>query len=217
VFIQGLYVVDGDGKVIFEKKLSTIALEEAEKLAESWGVSLVAYDGDSLWTSNSSQPKHIEEVHLKYGEPVPTVMQDRVATYRNGFHKILLMDDDTMRLSNDVRPELEELAKKLDCVVTQAVPTMLELLPAGCSKAVGVQKLCETLNIQLSKHVCAIGDAENDIEMLQLAAIGVAVGNAGTTVKESADVVLEDTNDQGGAGHAIDLFGLGKVLESLER
>jgi Cof subfamily protein (haloacid dehalogenase superfamily) len=217
VFIQGLYVVNADGKVIFEKKLPTIALEEAEKLAERWGVSLVAYDGDSLWTSSGSQPKHIEEVHFKYGEPFPSVMQDRVASYRNGFHKILLMDDDTIRLSTVVRPQLEELASKLDCVVTQAVPTMLELLPAGCSKAVGVQKLCEALNIQLSKHVCAIGDAENDIEMLQLAAIGVAVGNAGAKVKESADVVLEDTNDQGGAGRAIELFGLGKVLESLEQ
>lgn len=43
----------------------------------------------------------------------------------------------------------------------------------------------------------AIGDNENDLEMLQLAAIGVAVGNATETAKAAADYVCHATNTDG--------------------
>ena len=54
----------------------------------------------------------------------------------------------------------------------------------------------------------ALGDAENDAEMLSLASIGVAMGNACPVAKEAADFVLDYTNDEGGAGAGMELFGL---------
>ena len=71
--------------------------------------------------------------------------------------------------------------------------------------------------VDLSTQVCAIGDAENDLEMLQRAAIGVAVGNAASRVQDAADVVVHETNSEGGAGRAIELFGLGDLLNLLEK
>lgn len=217
VYVQGLYCIDASGKVIFEKKLAVIAVEEAQALAERCGVSLVAYDGDFLFVTSSTLARHVDEISTRWGEPVPTQLEGSIVDHKPCFHKILLMGDDAEQLAKVVRPQLEALAASLDCVVTQAVPTMLELLPAGCSKAVGVQKLCEAVGLDLSTQVCAIGDAENDIEMLRLAAIGVAVGNAAPAVKAAATVVLEETNNQGGAGRAIQLFGLGEaLLQSIE-
>lgn len=52
--------------------------------------------------------------------------------------------------------------------------------------------------------------------MLRRAAVGVAVGNAAPSVKEVADVTIEATSDNGGAGQAIELFGLGKVIKALQ-
>jgi len=92
--------------------------------------------------------------------------------------------------------------------VTQAIPTMLELLPEGCSKAFGVEQLCLALGIDPSTELLAIGDAENDAGMLRMACIGVAVGNASPPARDASDMVLEFTNDQGGAGIAIELFAL---------
>ena len=54
---------------------------------------------------------------------------------------------------------------------------MLEWLPSGGSKANGVAKLCEHLNIDMETELLALGDAENDVEMLRKAAIGVSMGN----------------------------------------
>ena len=116
------------------------------------------------------------------------------------------MDDDIDKLTNQVRPKLEALASKYDACVTQALPTMLELLPKNCSKAIGVAKLCEALSIDVQNELLAIGDAENDAEMLKDACIGVAVGNASKIARDCADFVLEECNDEGGAGVAIDTF-----------
>jgi hydroxymethylpyrimidine pyrophosphatase-like HAD family hydrolase len=47
--------------------------------------------------------------------------------------------------------------------------------------------------------------------MLEMASIGVAVGNACPRAREAADFIMEETNNQGGAGSAMELFGFGVV------
>jgi hydroxymethylpyrimidine pyrophosphatase-like HAD family hydrolase len=81
---------------------------------------------------------------------------------------------------------------------------MLEILPEGCSKALGVTKLCEELGIDPKSQLLAIGDAENDVEMLKMASVGVAVGNANDMAKAAADVVVPLTSCEGGAGLTIE-------------
>mmetsp|Transcript_15908 Transcript_15908/g.32064 ORF Transcript_15908/g.32064 Transcript_15908/m.32064 type:complete len:120 (+) Transcript_15908:6350-6709(+) len=117
------------------------------------------------------------------------------------------MDNDAEMLKTVVRPKLEKLAEKHGVIVTQALPTMLELLPAGCSKAVGVQKLCDALGIDAETELLALGDAENDAEMLSLASIGVAVGNACPVARSASDFIMTERNDEGGAGLAMEQFG----------
>ena len=51
------------------------------------------------------------------------------------------------------------------------------------------RRLCELLGIPEENSV-AVGDYENDIEMITAAGIGAAVDNADDNVKEAADIVL---------------------------
>ena len=210
VFLQGLYCVDANGEVIFQKKLNTLAVEAAEELVAESGLSIVAYDGDTLLTTKMT--KNVVELSNVYGEPMPRLVADgkAISTHGPSVHKILLLDDDTERLTNEIRPRLEELATECDATVTQALPNMLELLPWGCSKALGVQKVCETLNIDMGSELLALGDAENDKGMMEQASIGVAMGNASPTAQESSDFVMTETNNEGGAGAAMEVFGFGQ-------
>jgi hydroxymethylpyrimidine pyrophosphatase-like HAD family hydrolase len=141
VYVQGLYCLDTNGKVVFEKKLTHIAIEQVEVLMSTQSnITLLAYDGDNIYVNGAmSHPRHVNDVSNKWGEPCPIVLHTPFSTYEPSFHKILLMGDDAEIMSSIVRPQLEGLASSLDCVVTQAIPTMLELLPGGCSKALGVQ------------------------------------------------------------------------------
>ena len=148
-----------------------------------------------------------------YGEPTVQLVLGEdgtiitLAEHENGCHKLLIMDEDIDMLTTVVRPQLEKLAEKHGVIVTQAIPTMLELLPSGCSKAVGVQKLCEALGINAETELLALGDAENDADMLSISAIGVAVGNACPVAKSSANFIMTERNDEGGAGLAMEQFG----------
>lgn len=214
VFIQGLYCVDGKGKVVFERKLSTQAVANAEALAKEHGVTVLAYDGDNLYSNPSGDPALVAEIHEKWGEPRPEVIPSlSLEDHPNGFHKLLLVHHNVEKLAKEVRPELQSLANANEASVTVAVPTMLELLPEGCSKQLGVEKLCDALGINPRKQLLAIGDAENDVGMLEMAAIGVAVNNACGLAKSSANVVMEESNSDGGAGAAMEKYSmLGQVI-----
>jgi Cof subfamily protein (haloacid dehalogenase superfamily) len=210
VFLQGLYCVDDKGRVVFERKLTAGAVEQVERLVAELQLSIVAYDGDDLYTTQLTES--VLELHERYGEPLPSLLPRAVADHAPGVHKILLMDRDTEKLKNEVRPKLEALAAANGACVTQAIPTMLEVLPSGCSKALGVRKLCEALGIDMETQLLALGDAENDVMMLQQASIGVAMGNASPIAKEAADFVMEETNDDGGAGAAMEVFCFRQML-----
>ena len=80
-----------------------------------------------------------------------------------------------------------------------------DILPKDGSKARGIQKILDKMNIPL-KNVYAFGDGLNDIEMLQTVGISVAMGNGHEKAKAVADVI---------AGH-VDEDGLAKVLKELE-
>jgi len=67
---------------------------------------------------------------------------------------------------------------------------------AGATKAAALALLCQRWAIDPA-DVLALGDAEADIGMLQLAGVGVAVGNAQESVKAVADWVAPDAADAG--------------------
>ena len=207
VFLQGLYCVNSNGEVVYQRKLNILQVEAVENLAEELGIAIIAYDGDKLLTTKMTDA--LKPLYELYGEPTPQLLETRVSEYGPSVNKILLIDFDADRLSNEVRPKLQALAEEYDAAVTQAVPTMLEWLPSGCSKALGVEKLCEKLGINPSTELLAMGDAENDVGMLKMASIGVAVGNACPMARDAADFVMTETNDEGGAGAAMEVFGFG--------
>lgn len=75
-------------------------------------------------------------------------------------------------------------------------PGYLEVIPAGINKGTSLKLLAEHLGISL-KDVIAFGDNYNDIEMIQTAGIGVAMGNAVDELKKVADDVTVSHQDNG--------------------
>jgi Cof subfamily protein (haloacid dehalogenase superfamily) len=83
---------------------------------------------------------------------------------------------------------------KLDFI--RSKPHYLEILARDVSKGNALKKLAETWGIDRSE-VMAIGDAPNDVSMLEWAGIGVAVSNASDQVKKSADLLVAENNNNG--------------------
>lgn len=85
--------------------------------------------------------------------------------------------------------------------VAYAEETSLECSAPNVSKGQGLMKLCEYLNVPIEKTI-AVGDADNDLDLLERAGLAVAMGNANENVKKIADVIVSD-NDHGGCAQAI--------------
>jgi HAD superfamily hydrolase (TIGR01484 family) len=72
----------------------------------------------------------------------------------------------------------------------------LDLAPEGVSKASGLEMVCARLGIAQA-DVLAIGDGFNDVEMLEWAGRGVAMGQAPAPVQARADAVTDTVADDG--------------------
>ncbi|TCL75209.1 hypothetical protein EDC14_1003141 [Hydrogenispora ethanolica] len=80
-------------------------------------------------------------------------------------------------------------------------PTYLEILAPGVSKGLALAELAGLWGLDRSE-VMAVGDAPNDLSMIEWAGVGVAIGNAWPGVKERADLVVAD-HDHDGVAEAI--------------
>lgn len=78
------------------------------------------------------------------------------------------------------------------------------VLPQGTSKATGLRQALDTLRLSL-RNTLAIGDAENDHELLRAAEIGMAVAWGSTALQVTADLVLPGDGPAAVAGVLGDL------------
>lgn len=68
----------------------------------------------------------------------------------------------------------------------------LEIFNQDCSKASGLQLLCQRLGVK-PREIIAFGDDVNDLEMLEYAGLGVAMASAPSRVKDRADLVISSS------------------------
>lgn len=72
-------------------------------------------------------------------------------------------------------------------------PFLVEFTAYGLSKGNAVKQVCEKYGIKREEIIC-IGDADNDISMIEYAGLGIAVQNAMQTTKDRADVIGVSNN-----------------------
>lgn len=72
----------------------------------------------------------------------------------------------------------------------------LEIFNKGVSKYTGINKIMELEGIS-NNDVIAFGDGLNDVDMVKLSGIGVAMGNALNSVKKVSDYITISHNDDG--------------------
>lgn len=108
-------------------------------------------------------------------------------------------------------PGIAELLKQhfgdeLQIVRTHSM--IVEGVPLGVSKGRALSLLAEYLGVPRQATV-AIGDQDNDVDMLSWAGLGIAMQNGTEAVKRAADVVTPPLSEDG-AAQAIERYLLGK-------
>jgi 5-amino-6-(5-phospho-D-ribitylamino)uracil phosphatase len=117
--------------------------------------------------------------------------------------RVIVRDED------GTEAEIDHLAQQLgmhDITYYVGYSAWLDINPRGVSKAAGLAEVCRLTGVHPG-YVLAIGDGRNDIEMLQFAGRGVAVGDAPPEVQAAADAVTGRYDEQGTATELDRWFG----------
>ena len=208
VFLQGLEVYGRGGALVYEAKMPEDVTRDAFMMMDDVvhdGLALTAFCGDNCATLAPSVL--LDELHHTYHEPASEIAGsvDEILS-NNTVRKLLLMGPS--KESIDGVRSIWEAAFRGRAEVTQAVADMLEILPLGNDKSKGVRAVLKSMDVNPMTDVVAIGDGENDAEMLRFVGCGVAMANATEKTKSGAAHVLDASNTQDGVAEAIDRFVL---------
>lgn len=72
----------------------------------------------------------------------------------------------------------------------------VDIVPKGASKSTGIDNVLAHYNLKIEDAI-GFGDGENDIKMLKHCSIGVAMGNSTEEVKQIADYITDDIDNDG--------------------
>lgn len=201
VFTQGTTIYNAQGKIWAQTTLAQEAAADVLRFAEARSFPYLAYVGERLLMPEESPFRW--QMREQYHEPLPEIAGSLLPKVGDlAMNKLVVIDPDD---DGAARAALEEMCAGT-AHVTQAVPHFIEVLPAGASKGVGLRWLLEQMGVEPAR-VMAIGDGENDIEMIEMVGLGVAMANAHPRVKAVADVETAD-NTSSGVAQAIERFVL---------
>jgi len=118
--------------------------------------------------------------------------------------KLLALSENTGLLS-EILVQLGQRYPTEEMYLTRSVEYFVEATHPLANKGEAVRFVAEELLDLTPTQVMAIGDNFNDLEMIRYAGLGVAMGNAPTPVKQSADWVAPGV-DQEGVAVALEQF-----------
>ena len=115
--------------------------------------------------------------------------------------KLLMTGDpaDMLKAENELS---EILGDRMD--IFRSAPFFLELVPKGIDKAKSLLRLLSKINLTPADMI-AFGDGYNDLSMLKLAGMGVAMQNAAPEVRAEADYITL-SNEEDGVAAALEHF-----------
>lgn len=130
-----------------------------------------------------------------------------------GVNKYMIFSIDDPAPLQALRARMEKELPRVE--VSTSWVNNLEVNPKDANKAVALTALAESLNIPMSQ-VMAIGDNDNDIPMLRVAGVAVAMGNATANAKAAAHYETLPNSD-GGVAAAIRTLALGESIPGVRR
>lgn len=211
IALNGAYIrIMEEKKTIGKRQMDYPLCEEMLRICKK-------YDNNSfLYTAHYSYAYHLQKYpklskygFLQYlyenvmllgkrfvrGGEIEKLFSQKVTVYKCG-----LLCANQIKLAA-MRKEIDELGR---FETASTSPVFLECNLKGVTKGSGLTVLLKYYNL-LPKEAIAIGDSENDLPMLQVAGLGIAMENAAKKVKQTAKLIA-DTNNHHGVAKVINHY-----------
>ncbi len=177
--------------VVFHRPLAgELVREIVETARDMFDEVLVTCEVLDKWYTDRDDQTHTTETGRLFK---PDVVGPLDAILAGEVTKLLLLGEPRiiLRLEHVIE---DAFGEHVSVVKTDA--DMLQIMDRRVSKARALERVAAHYNVPMSQ-VLAIGDAPNDVGMLGIAGVAVAMDNAHPLVKEIADWVAPSNNDHG--------------------
>lgn len=195
-----LYQIEGEKKLWYEYQ----SIESRRDLIDYFfqsrldGLQLAGFDDEHFYLVGDEKPSELTLMDAKILDQEVLPISIDAFLDKEDIIKMVVIGAKPL-LDHWGQQVPEDLSKDFDLVRSQ--PYIIEFLNKGISKARGLEELCQLLKIG-PEDVMAIGDEENDREMLIWAGHSVAMENASDSLKSLAKYKTK-SNNEAGVAHII--------------
>ncbi|WP_027379319.1 Cof-type HAD-IIB family hydrolase [Chryseobacterium daeguense] len=186
ITFNGGYCATTDGEILFKKTIDPKDIKALVNYAENNPLSFSLMYENKV-EINDATPE-VVGMYAHVNLPVPPIHnKENIDTDNVLQANIFLRPDAEQQFMDNVMP---------NSTASRWTPLFADVNPGGISKEIGIGIFCEHFGIDISETM-AFGDGGNDISMLKCTKIGIAMGNANDNVKEIADYITEDVDNDG--------------------
>lgn len=181
--------VEYEGKEIYKNIVPAQAIRATHNICKehNW---LYYFEGnETIYVLDKDDPKHIkfrDEWGMKKETICDNFSFDEIETYIGMI--VVNKKEDIPLMVKSLSPYFNIQRHQSDY--------SFDLTLNGESKGMSIKRLSESLKMGIEDTV-AFGDGRNDIEMLEMVGLGIAMGNATPEAKDAADYITDSVLDEG--------------------
>lgn len=178
-----------EDKVIFEQTLTQRQIHELYDYSLKSKTHIITYINGKIVSETDSEYIEIEK-------NITGLEHNKVLSFkeevRSSAVKCILLEEPTYlkEVEKDLKTAMPHLS------VSMSKPFFLEVAQNGIDKGASIKFLAEKLNI-LQSEIIAVGNAGNDLTMIEYAGLGVWVDNVDPELRDKGDFIVASNNDHG--------------------
>lgn len=192
-----------DGKKLYHESILPEAAEKVIDMILPYNIMVNAFE-PGMVTTVAREESH--RYHLLEREGLIQERRGEKAIYeaaKRGILKFYCMEEPGW--ATEASPIMDEIRERANAIsgikATRSAPGIAEIMPDHVGKGKTLQEIAALYGIA-PEEIMAVGDEENDLDMLEMCGYSVAMGNASQKVKETCRF-MSTTNDEAGVAEAI--------------
>ena len=189
---NGGAIYNSNGEAISKTYLDKNFIEPVYSIIRPTSAMVVVHKDGKMYADRKENP--FSDMPQKSNSGIIPEKVDDIAKFVDfDLHKIVIVDE------NEKLKKLDKILQKnfsdeLD--IYFSADWYLEVMPKAVNKGIGLKIIADDLGISLSETI-AFGDNFNDVSMIEMAGMGVAMGNADAEVKSRANMVTDNCDNDG--------------------
>lgn len=185
-----------NAQIVYSHKLAHTELRDIESIQKDYAINLTFFDERHYFYTGEKTDRLLFDANILGMEPIHLNVAD--IPKKMNIYKAMFVGEPA-ELDRFVQDVPDELYEKFYPI--RSLPYVFEVLPKKANKGNALIGLAKILGIPMSA-VMAIGDGENDIDLMNAVVESVAMGNATETIKAAAKYETK-SNEEDGVAHAI--------------